>query len=306
MRRWLALVFCAAASTALAAKTHAPTTSPEVFPAEIERLFALPEDQIDTGLAALTFAKEIYPDIDVAAYSAWIDSLAGDARRFIARLGRYDPDSVIRALNTYYYRSWGVQYDKSPTARATQGNYFINGILDTKRGQCMTIPLLYMAIAQRLGYPVYAVIAPEHNFVRFVDPSLKEQNIELSGGAGYSSDAEYAYNLNISPQAIESGAYLRTLTRRQYLGVLLQQNAIVFRTRGNIDRSILYFEKAYEIDPKNVYFSKNLSMLWHQKGDQATTAEQAETCRQKSNRYYVIAEQLGWTNDPDANTRRSP
>jgi regulator of sirC expression with transglutaminase-like and TPR domain len=305
MSRWIAIVLLALVSTAVAAKPHAPPQQKPAFPADIQRVLALPEDQIDTGLAALTFAKEIYPDIDVAAYSAKIDDMANDARQYVARYGKFDPDSVIRALNTYYYRVWDVQYDKSPNGHETQENYFINGILDRKLGQCTTIPMLYMAIAQRLGYPVYAVIAPEHNFVRFVDPSLKEQNIELSGGAGYSSDSEYAYRLNISQRAIESGAYLRTLTRREYLGEFLQQSAIVFRTRGDIDRSILYFEKAYEIDPKNVYFSKNLSMLWHQKGNLATTAEQAEQCRLKSNRYYSISEELGWTSDPDANTRGS-
>ncbi|GAA0705203.1 transglutaminase family protein [Dokdonella soli] len=303
MRGLLAVVLSVVVSTVGARNTHSPQLA--TFPRDIQKVLSLPEDQIDTGLAALTFAKEIYPYIDVAAYSSKIDELAEGARQFIARHGKHAPDSVIRALDSYYYKVWGVQYDKAPNGRATQENYFINGILDRKLGQCVTIPMLYMAIAQRLGYPVYAVVAPEHNFVRFVDPTLREQNIELSGSAGYSSDAEYAYKLNISQRAIQSGAYLRTLTRRQYLCQLLQQNAIVFATRGDLDRAIFYFEKAYEIDSKDVYAAKNLAMLYHRKGERATTEAQAERCRLNSNRYHVIAEELGWTSDPDANTRGS-
>jgi regulator of sirC expression with transglutaminase-like and TPR domain len=274
-----------------------------VFSPEVRKILALPEKQIDIGIAALTFAKEVYPEIDIAAYSLKIDMLADQARRTVLRYGKYDPDSVIRALNTYYYRVHNVQYDKSPEGREKQENYFINAILDTKQGQCVTIPMLYTAIAQRLGYPVYPVMAPEHTFVRFVDPTLKEQNIELSGGAGYSSDEDYAFRLNISAKAIKKGAYLRTLTNRQYLGVLLQQNAIVWGNRGQIDKSIKYFEKAYEIDPKNVYFPKNLQHLWRRKAEKESSPELAMKYREKSYRYYEISEELGWTRDPDANTR---
>lgn len=264
----------------------------------------MPEAKIDTGIAALTFAKEVYPEVNVGAYSQQIDGLASEASQFVDRYGKYDPDSVIRAINSWYYRVHLVQYDKTPGAREKQENFFINGILDSKRGQCVTLPMLYMVIAQRLGYPVYAVMAPEHTFLRFTDPTLKEQNIDLSSGAGYSSDAEYAYKLNISAQGIKSGAYLRTLTKRQYLGVLLQQNAIVFSRRGKIDRAILYFEKAHEIDPKNVYFAKNLSSLWGRKAHVASSNEQAEIYRVNSARYEAESRRLGWTSDPDANTRK--
>lgn len=304
MRQWLAATLWLLASTAFAGNAKVSQRGSENFPADIQRILALPEAKIESGIAALTFAKEIYPEVDVASYSAKIDNLASQAGQFVHRYGKYDPDSVIRALNSWYYRAYGVQYDKSPNAREKQENFFLNGIIDNKRGQCVTLPMLYMVVAQRLGYPVYPVTAPEHTFLRYVDPALKEQNIDLSSGAGYSSDAEYAYNLNISPQGIKSGAYLRTLTKRQYLGVLLQQNAMVFSRRGNIDRAILYFEKAHELDPKNVYFAKNLSNLWHHKVQTASSNELAEKYRVISARYEAESRQLGWTSDPDANTRK--
>jgi len=163
--------------------------------------------------------------------------------------------------------------------------------------------MLYMAVAQRLGYPVYPVIAPEHTFVRFVNSSLKEQNIELSSGAGYSTDEDYAYKLNINPKAIRAGAYLRTLTYREFLATLLQQNALVFASRGNLDKAIRYFEKAQRIDSRNPYFPKNLAGLWASKAKLASSPEATQAFRLKSYRYFQRAEDLGWTHDPDANTR---
>lgn len=165
--------------------------------------------------------------------------------------------------------------------------------------------MLYMVVAQRLGYPVYPVLAPEHQFVRFVDPAFERQNIELSAGAGYSTDAEYAYKLNVSDKAIRNGAYLRTLTKRQYLGTMLQQNALVFARARQYDRAIGYFEKAQRLDSKNVYFSQNLGSMWLLKGKHTLDSAEARKYRAISKKYFNQAEEMGWTQDPDANTRKN-
>ena len=151
------------------------------FSKDVSALIELPVGKIDTGRAALSFAREIYPSVDIDACSLKIDAMAAHAGRLVGQYGRLnDPESTIRVLNSYYYRVWGVQYDNSPESRTRQENFFLHHTLETRRGSCVTIPMLYMAVAQRLGYPVYGVTAPEHSFVRFVDPRLKEQNIELS------------------------------------------------------------------------------------------------------------------------------
>ena len=90
----------------------------------------------------------------------------------------------------------------------------------------------------------------------------------------------------MSQKAIRSGAYLRTLTRRQYLGVLIQQNAIAIGARGDLDRSIRCFEFAAELDPRNVYFPRNLHALWIRKTRQASSPEWAGKYREIAYRYY--------------------
>lgn len=286
--------------TAAQAKPLIPPFSPAV-----RAVLELPEKCIDTGRAALVFGTEIYPAIDVEAYSRKIDALAMEAGGLVRRYAANgEPDAVIRALNTWYYKVWGVRYDDEGKAR--QENYFLHNILDSRRGNCISMPMLYMAIAQRLGYPVYGVLAPEHSFLRFVDPRLKEQNIELTAHAGYEPDEGYAFRLNISSKAIKSGAYLRTLTRRQYLGVLILQNAIVLSNRGELDRSIRYFEFAADRDPQEVYYIKNLQTLWSRKSKAAATPEWTQKYREISYRYFLRAEEMGWTRDPDANTRKKP
>ena len=71
----------------------------------IETLAALPEDKIDIGLAALTLAKDIYPDLDITAYSAKIDALAERVRTYVE--DSTDTRRRIGALNQVIYTEDG-------------------------------------------------------------------------------------------------------------------------------------------------------------------------------------------------------
>lgn len=261
---------------------------------EMARQVSLPEDQIDVGIAALTFAKDIYPEIDVTAYSAKIDALAKQVKRLAN--GTTDPEQRIRTMNTVLYRVNGFHYDLTPFSRSKQEYYFLNGILDSRKGICYTLPLLYIAVAQRVGYPIYPVAAPDHMFLRYVDPSFKEQNIEATSGGKYFEDAWYIKDFSIGKRGLKSGAYLRTMTYRELLGEIVAANAFVLGSNGSGEKSLKYFETAIRLNPKCAECYMNLcdgyeAMSKVAKGD---TARQF---RAKSRQYALKAKQLGYV-DP--------
>jgi tetratricopeptide (TPR) repeat protein len=84
------------------------------------------------------------------------------------------------------------------------------------------------------------------------------------------------------------------------------QNALAFVEQGDVDRAIRYLEKADDIDPKNVYFTRNLAAIWIEKVRQQSSVEMAEKYRRIAYSYRAKADEMGWTRDPDANTRRKP
>jgi regulator of sirC expression with transglutaminase-like and TPR domain len=262
------------------------------FTIEIERLLALPEERIDIGISALTIAKEIYPDLDVKVYSAKIDKMVGEAR--IITKGRTDPDYRIRALNTYLYKTMGVKYDLTDPYIEKPHNRYLNGILDTRRGSCVTMPLLYLAIAQRLGYPVYPVVVPYHIFLRYVDPTLEQKNIEATGGGGYVSDEEYTAVLQISRKSIKAGAYLRTMSYREFLAVLIVQNAILWGQRGDHKRAMLYMEKAIVATPRSADNYRSLGMVYFLYS-KTLEGEATNEYLAKADRCLAKAENLGVT-----------
>src|SRR5262245_26447282 len=119
-----------------------------------------------------------------------LDDLA-DKVRYLAR-GTRDPETRIRAMNTVLFRRAGFRYDHAGFSEGgRKEHYYLNGILDTKLGTCFSMPLLYVAVGQRLGYPIYPVTAPDHNFVRYADPFFARQNIEVTSGGKYFTDQSY-------------------------------------------------------------------------------------------------------------------
>ena len=124
----------------------------------------LTERAFDIGRVALMFAKEAYPTLEVEAYSSKLDQMVHEIRALTK--GSKDPDHRIRVMNTYLYKHQGFQYDHGDSYARKLKNRYLNGLLDTKSGSCFTMPLLYLALAQRLGYPVYPVSAPQHLLLR--------------------------------------------------------------------------------------------------------------------------------------------
>ena len=232
----------------------------QAIPPSIQQQLNLPKDQIDLGIAALTFAKEFYPDLDVATYSKRIDLIADKARQLSQ--GTEDPETRIRILNTVIHQMEGFHYDHSPFARSRQDYYFLNGILDTKQGICYSLPLLYIAVAQRLGYPLYPVLAPDHIFVRYVDPNFMEQNIETTSGGKYFPDQYYIEAFAVSQRGLKSGSYLRTLTYRQFLGHMLAASAVFHGRNGESLKAIVYLEKAAQLDPQFADHYDNLRIIY--------------------------------------------
>ena len=215
----------------------------------IDKLEAMPEKKIDIGMVALAVAKDVYPDIDTKAYSRRINKMVEAIKKITN--GSKDPDWRIRVMNSYLYRNRGIHYANDDPCAEKKENRYITGILDYKKGCCVSMPTFYMAVGQRLGYPIYPVSAPQHVFIRYVDPKFKEQNIEATGGGGYTPDGEYKEVLRVSAKAIKSGAYLRTLSYREFLGDLICQNGNYWLSEGEVDRAVYYLAAARRMYPKS-------------------------------------------------------
>lgn len=267
--------------TALLAFVPAAVANP------LDDLIAMPENQIDIGMSALIMATEFYPKLDVAAYSQKIDDLANQ----------------VRIMNTVLFKQEGYHYDRDPFARSKQDYYFLNGILDTKQGTCYIMPLLYVAVAQRVGYPIYPVAAPDHLFVRYVKPNLEEFNIEITSGGKHFTDESYIEDFAVSPQGIKSGAYMHTMSYREFFANIIAASAFTHAREGYGYRAMSYYEKAIKLDPHYADAYDNLA-LGYAKLSEMTTGEKSAQYLEKSKQYSAKAKELGYVNPEEIDAKR--
>ena len=221
----------------------------------IEKILALTEDEVDIGLADLVLAKDFYPNLKIEYFLYLFDFMADRFNRFF---GHYsDPDLRVRSLNTFLYQkgAWNdsicFSYDDDDLKVTKLSNKFINGYLSTKKGSCITLPMMYVIFAERLGFPIYASRLPYHFFVRYISEeqnSKFQENVEATNGGSYVSDKEYKRNFLVPDKALKNGVYLRTLTKKQYIASLLLTNANEWMMRKNLEKAKYYLMLSMKYD----------------------------------------------------------
>lgn len=236
----------------------------------IEEILKRDEKDINVGIASLVLAKDFYPELNVDNLLKTFDYLAQRYNYFFGNLT--DPDKRIRALNTYLYRPgyWNDSitflYDDNDLQVTKLENQFINGYISTKHGSCITMPMLYVILGERLGFPIYPVRSAKHFFVRYI-PERKIKsfngNIEATNGGGYISDKEYKDDVLLPVKSIKNGVYLRSLSKKEYIASLLLINANEYLKQKNIDKAKHYLELSIKYDStfSSAYWNYGLTLF---------------------------------------------
>jgi regulator of sirC expression with transglutaminase-like and TPR domain len=109
----------------------------------------------------LEFAVDAYPDLDRRQCLAEIERLGRDARSRVAELG---PHATLRekleAVSDFLYREEGFHGNREQYYDPC--NSYLNEVLEHRRGIPITLGIVYMAVAQAAGLPVYGISAPGH------------------------------------------------------------------------------------------------------------------------------------------------
>lgn len=250
-----------------------------------------PEEKWNIGIVALILSKEIYPDIEFSKYMKIIDSIASRVQLHVK--DRTDPVYRIAAINTVLFREYGFSYDKDDFLGRKPYNHFISSVLDRKKGVCTSLPLLYMIVAEKLGYPIYAVEAPDHTFCRYVLNDGTYYNIEVTSGGGEVPDLFYIDDMHIPKQAFTNGVYMRTLSKKEYIGSLLHKNAVSYMIKGDFKTAIKYLEKSVGLHPKNSHNHKVLAHCYGKICNSLESPKERKPYYFRAIEHEKIAENLG-------------
>lgn len=97
-------------------------------------------------------------------------------------------------------------------------NQFVTKMIETRKGNCHSLPYLYMILAQELDANSYLSFAPNHIYVKTRCKKLGWYNTELTSGE-FPTDAWIKASGYITIEAIKSGIYMDTIGEKQMIGL---------------------------------------------------------------------------------------
>jgi regulator of sirC expression with transglutaminase-like and TPR domain len=120
-------------------------------------------EDLDLEEGAWLLARTQYPEINVAAYQALLDSFAGDLRERLA--DQHAPMAILAAINGYLFEQLGFvgnqenYYDPD--------NSFLNRVIDRRTGNPISLCVVYWLLGRRLRLPLVGIGMPGHFLCRF-------------------------------------------------------------------------------------------------------------------------------------------
>ncbi len=208
--------------------------------ATLEEVAALPEDEIDLGVAALLGARVLDPDVDVAAARAELDAIARDVRARCAA----ETDPAQRAWTFVW--SLYAEHGFRAAGELESGTRHLPYVLAERRGNCVGLSLLYLAVAERVGLPLAAVAMPFHLAVRWDDG---ERTIELEPTTARLEAQGRPDAWFFSERDRDGGQFLVSLSRRETLAHYLIDIAAEQIARDDVEGALRSCDLSLELDP---------------------------------------------------------
>jgi regulator of sirC expression with transglutaminase-like and TPR domain len=115
------------------------------------------------------------------------------------------------------------------------------------------MPILFLIVGERMGLNLALSTAPLHIFLRYADESGREINLEATSGALPARTIWYRQNLPMTDRAIESGLYMRTLSRREAIAHMASTVVDFLMAEGRYQEAIAVAEVVLQHYPRDSY-----------------------------------------------------
>ncbi|HYK87721.1 MAG TPA: transglutaminase-like domain-containing protein [Acidobacteriota bacterium] len=210
------------------------------------QIAALDESLFFLDRAALAIGLEEYPDLEVEHYLHRLDGLASSTEVLLGQ--DRSPMSVIRSLNEVLFLQAGFRgnaedyYDPK--------NSYLNEVLDSKSGIPISLSVIYIEVARRIGFPIQGVGFPGHFLVR-VSEKGQEILIDPFGGGRILSmrdcqellDRVYGGSVTVQP------SLLQPMEKRGIISRMLFNLKGIYYQKEEYQKALSIVEKILMLNP---------------------------------------------------------
>jgi regulator of sirC expression with transglutaminase-like and TPR domain len=240
--------------------------------ADFQAAIAGPDAAVDLFRGAMLIARLRGGTVEPDAVARELDLISQAVRDQSGQCD--DADSLAHAIDHHLFAVLG--FHGSPTPGDDPENSYLDMVVARRAGTPLTLSLVYMEVARRVGLVCEGIGYPGHFIVRcstaggpiYVDPFNQGARLDrgelLAGLRGQRLGATVP------------DAYLAAVTRRQILQQLLHDLRTIFRDNRDIARWLAAVELALAIEPWNADLVGQRGMLLYRLGRPAEALEDLE------------------------------
>jgi len=114
---------------------------------------------------AIIVAKSQYPDLDADEIRAFINQITQDA--WLELNDNLTALEIVNVLNRIIFDIHGFHGNKKNIN--SPKNSYINNVIESKKGNPITLGIIYLAICQKLNIPIYGVNIPAHFILAYAE-----------------------------------------------------------------------------------------------------------------------------------------
>jgi regulator of sirC expression with transglutaminase-like and TPR domain len=222
------------------------------------------DERIDLLRAALTIARTQYPQLDIDSYIYRVDAIA---RRVAARIRDIgDIAQTIYALNTVLFKE--EQLCGNRENYYDPRNSFLNDVLDHRLGIPITLALIYMEVARRIGFPLFGVGMPGHFLLKHYDVEGRQVLIDAfnSGHILSARDCRQRLQEIYDGQLTFQPEFLMSVSRRQMLTRILNNLKTIYLSTRNFRKALPIVDLILVIYPRSPEDVKQRALLRYSLG----------------------------------------
>ena len=108
-----------------------------------------------------------YPDLDEQKVINQVEAIKRDI--WIQMTHQASPPEQIKLINHVFYNIYG--FSGNTTNHQDPQNSYLSQVLETKKGNQISLAIIYSIVAQKLDIPIYGVNLPQHFILAYMDES---------------------------------------------------------------------------------------------------------------------------------------
>jgi regulator of sirC expression with transglutaminase-like and TPR domain len=217
-----------------------------------------PDEDIDLAEAALLLATPHYPDLNTSHYLAKLDEIAKAVEQCGTSVAI--PIHIVSSLNKVIFLDLGF--------RGNSENYYdprnsyLNEVLDRRVGIPITLSVVYMEVARRIGFKLHGVALPGHFIVKYCAPSAEVFIDPFNAGKIMDEQGCADLLAKMSGDKVQCRSeYLVAATNKQILTRMLANLVKTYVDRSDHGRALAAVEWILLIDPDSPAYVRDRGLL---------------------------------------------